>query len=95
MGKRKKNFQRFVKFEIDDGTLFKPEPPKFKQKGVVEVLQLQGLGVTENSWRLEKRVAFVSRRNGEQVLLQRLLSEVHHIVKTSSFSRDKTDETTL
>jgi len=51
---------------------FKPEPPKFKQKGVVQVLQLQGLGVTENSWRLEKQVAYVPRRNGEQVLLQRL-----------------------
>jgi len=27
-----KNFPRSLKFEIDDSTLFKPEPPRFKQK---------------------------------------------------------------
>lgn len=31
-----KNFPRTLKFENDDSTLFKPEPPKFKLKKVVE-----------------------------------------------------------
>lgn len=36
----KENLPRFLKLEIDDGPSFKPELPKFKQKGVAVGLQL-------------------------------------------------------
>jgi hypothetical protein len=45
----KENFPRLFILKIDDGTSFKPESPKFKQKGVAEGLHSRGINVTENS----------------------------------------------
>jgi hypothetical protein len=83
-----KGFKIFV-CNIEDGSSFPTHFDKPKVNRSIEA------NVTENSWRLVQSKAFNSPRTGEQVLPERLLSDVHlDMHNLSSFWRRKIDEST-
>jgi len=88
IGKQKAS--RFLICKIDDGISFKPHHPILNCK----VEALLGINLTENSRRLMQHWICNSRRDGEQVLLESLLTELHpNMFNTSSFG-EKIDGST-
>jgi hypothetical protein len=85
----KRNNLRFFVCNIDDGSSFPPHFGKARNKLSTEE------NVTENSWRLMQSITLNSKRAGEQVLLERLFSDVHPAMNILvSFWRRKIDEST-